>query len=501
MSTSEDSSIPSLSRKPSSSALVQTPATNLSSESLIHGIDRGHLGLRNIATTNRNNKYVLVTGGLGFIGSHTSVELLKAGYSVLIIDDLSNSYAEALDGIKTIARIHYDKIGLQDKHCPSVEFHNMSFRDIPAMRELLLGSFGGEETSVSMSASSPSGGSVRRAMTRADNIVGVIHFAAHKAVEESIRQPIKYYQNNINGLVDFMGLLDECGIKNVIFSSSAAVYGALADGTRLLREENCILHNEAAQLYHQQQQHQDGDDGLEMKKLSSSPSLSSSLSSSSLWSAFRPVTPISAPPPERLPQSGCVDITNPYGRTKYFGEAILADLVASDPSWNVVVLRYFNPVGCDASGLLAENPKGVPSNLFPVVVQVMMGQRRELYVYGDDWDTPDGTAVRDFVHVTDIARGHTAALAAALEGRVRGGGFRTFNLGAGTGNSVLDVVNTMEAASGRRIPLKIVGRRPGDVQSSIAAVNRASAELGWKPQESLFSACRDICNRLKIGKY
>jgi UDP-glucose 4-epimerase len=429
-----------------------------------------------VPTASHRNQTVLVTGGLGFIGSHTAVELLKSGYNVLIIDDLSNSYSEALEGIRTIAQVHYEKMGLGGQ-CPKVDFRNMSYRDIPAMRMLLRG----YQSAASPATSRPPsvshgllGGT--RTPSYADNIVGAIHFAAHKAVGESIRQPIKYYQNNLNGLVDFMALLDECGIKTFIFSSSASVYGTLADGTRVLREENCVLHSEVVP--------QSNKEGLEVRE--STPG--------------RPVTPTLAPVPLTLPQSGCVGITNPYGRSKYFGEAILADLVASDPTWNVIVLRYFNPVGCDPSGLLAEDPKGVPSNLVPVVVQVMTGQRPELYIYGDDWDTADGTAVRDFVHVTDIARGHTAALAAALEGRIHGSGFRTFNLGAGMGHSVLDVVKAMEIASGRQIPRKIVGRRPGDVQSSIAATDRARDELGWEPRESLFTACRDICNRLNIIK-
>ena len=472
MSCSEESSLRTPSSKPSS-AYFPTPATNLSFESLS---DERTYPFPEPSSNSPRNQTVLVTGGLGFIGSHTAVELLKSGYNVLIIDDLSNSYAGALEGIQTIARGYYEKVG-RGGQCPKVDFHNMSYRDIPAMRLLLRGYRASASPSASKRASmcyiSPD---ETVQAPYADSIVGAIHFAAHKAVGESIRQPIKYYQNNLNGLVDFMALLDECGIKTFIFSSSASVYGTLADGTRILREENCVLHSEVIPPPQQQ--------GLQVKD---------SLSK-------RPVTPTLAPVPLTLPQSGCVGITNPYGRSKYFGEAILTDLVASDPTWNVIVLRYFNPVGCDASGLLSEDPKGVPSNLVPVVVQVMTGQRPELYIHGDDWDTADGTAVRDFVHVTDIARGHTAALGAALESRIGGCGFRTFNLGAGMGYSVLDVVKAMEAASGRHIPRKIVGRRPGDVQSSIAATDRAREELGWEPRETLFTACRDICNRLKIIK-
>ncbi|KAH8647892.1 hypothetical protein BX600DRAFT_356206, partial [Xylariales sp. PMI_506] len=384
--------------------------------------------------------YVLVTGGLGFIGSHTCVELLKAGYHVIIVDDLSNSYREVLDGILAIADRHFADLPGQKR--PGVEVHHISYRDQPAMRSLL------ELHSLPSHLSAP----------RRSRIVGVVHFAAYKAVEESIRQPLKYYQNNINGLVDFMTLLDEFSIKTFIFSSSAAVYGSLSDGNRSLSEGNCV--------------HQ-----YELRRNAGC-----------------------CPPGEKLPQSGCTDITNPYGRTKYFAEAILSDLVISDPTWNVVVLRYFNPIGCDASGLLSEDPRGVPSNLLPVVAQVVTGQRSELLVYGDDWDTRDGTAIRDFIHVSDLARGHTAALAAASSAGVSqtgGGGYRTYNLGAGRGHSILEVIGTMEAASGSHIPYRVVDRRAGDVQSSVAGVDRARDELGWQTEESLATACRDICNAMQ----
>jgi UDP-glucose 4-epimerase len=284
------------------------------------------------------------------------------------------------------------------------------------------------------------------------NIIGVIHFAAYKAVEESIHQPLKYYQNNINGLVDFMTLLDEFDIKTFIFSSSASIYGTLADCIPLLREEHCV---HEPMTYHEN----DGTEGLA--------------------------------------QQGCTGITNPYGRTKFFGEAILSDLAKSDPSWNIVGLRYFNPIGCDASGLLGEDPKGVPSNLLPVVIKVMTGQIPELAVYGGDWNTPDGTTVRDFIHVTDLARGHTAALAAASGGKIKRG-YRAFNLGTGTGYSVLEVVDAMESVSQLPIPRRVVGRRAGDVQCSVAAVERARNELGWETKKSLRDACLDMWHYLNI---
>ena len=381
-----------------------------------------------------DDQYVLVTGGLGFIGSHTSLELLKAGYKVVIVDNLSNSFRDVLGRIMTIANRHFDSCGGQ---CPELEFHKIGYQDTNAMRTLL-------ETHCSSNLP----GKRRRS-----NIIGVIHFAAFKAVEESIRQPLKYYQNNINGLVNFMTLLDEYGIKTFIFSSSAAVYGDLADGSRLLREEHCVHENEPNQ---------------DIDKT------------------------------ERRAQQSWTGITSPYGRTKFFGEAILSDLVTSDPSWNIAVLRYFNPIGCDASGLLGEDPKGVPSNLLPVVVKVMTGQYQELSVYGSDWGTPDGTAVRDFIHVTDLARGHTAVLSAIQTGRIRRG-YHTFNLGTGTGYSVLEIVAAMESVSGCSIPRKMVSRREGDVPSSVAAVDRARLELEWETKESLTDACRDIWNYLKVS--
>lgn len=380
-----------------------------------------------------HTEYVLVTGGLGFIGSHTAVELLKNGYNVVIVDDLSNSFQDVFTRILTIANRHFE---IHGGHCPKAEFHEISYRDPSSMRTLL------DSHLLSSHLDQP----------RRSNITGVIHFAAFKSVEESIRQPLRYYRNNINGLVDFLTLLEQYNIKTFIFSSSASVYGTLSDGSRPLREEHCVHQNETYQEA----------DGTESHV-----------------------------------QPGYIGITNPYGRTKFFGEAILSDLLRSDPSWNIVVLRYFNPVGCDASGLLGEDPRGIPTNLLPVVVKVMTGQLEVLSVYGTDWNTVDGTAVRDFIHVTDLARGHTAALSAAQAGKIQGG-YRTFNLGSGTGHSVLEVVTAMESVSQRTIRKKIVNRRPGDVQSSVAAAERAKLELGWETKESLTTACRDTLNYLKL---
>jgi len=384
-----------------------------------------------------DDQYVLVTGGLGFIGSHTSFELLKAGYNVIIVDDLSNSFRDVFDRILVAANRHFKRVG---GGCPKAELCDMDYRDTPAMRTLL----------GSHSVVSPAGGARSRS-----NITGVIHFAAFKAVEESIRKPLKYYQNNINGLVDFIGLLEEYDIKTFIFSSSANVYGTLAERGHTLREEHCV---------HQEETYT-GVDGGDMQHS----------------------------------EQGCTGITNPYGRTKFFGEAILSDVARSDPSWTVVGLRYFNPIGCDASGLLGEDPKGVPSNLVPVVLKVVTGQYPDLAVYGTDWNTPDGTAVRDFIHVTDVAKGHTAALSVAQTGRMQGGNFRTFNLGTGCGHSVMEVVAAMESVTQRPIPRRMAGRRAGDVGSSVASADRAANELGWKTEKSLRDACQDLWNYLKIS--
>ncbi|KAH7068059.1 UDP-glucose 4-epimerase [Paraphoma chrysanthemicola] len=381
-------------------------------------------------------QYVLVTGGLGFIGSHTVVELMKSGHSVVIVDDLSNSADDVFDRILQTVQRYFDSIGGQS---PKAHFHNLNYRDIPAMRELLEAfKLPGSHQLYSPSESRSS-------------IIGVIHFAAFKAVEESIRQPMRYYYNNIAGLLDFIGLLEEYTIRTFIFSSSAAVYGSLADGSKLLREEHCVHENE---IY------------------------------------------VEAHGNAKLSQPGYTGITSPYGRTKFFGEAILADLARSDPNWTIFALRYFNPVGCDSEGLLGEDPKGIPSNLLPVVVKVMTGQLPELSVYGNDWQTPDGTAVRDFIHVTDLAKGHTAALCAAQANRVPG--FRTINLGAGRGHSVEEVVQTMEEVSKRSVPRKVVARRAGDVQSSVAAADRARMELGWSTNKTLKDACQDTWNYLKL---
>lgn len=381
-----------------------------------------------------NEPWILITGGLGFIGSHTTLEVLKAGQNVVIVDDLSNSFPDVFQRIMSVAEAHFAKIG---GICPKAVVHHVSYQHTPSMRLLL-------ETYRSMDFIH---GKQR------SNITGVIHFASFKAVEESIRQPLRYYRHNLNGLVDFLDLLEEYNVKNFVFSSSAAVYGNLADKSDFLREE---------QVSHEEELIREGIDSTNTRF-----------------------------------HLGSTGITNPYGRTKYFGEAILSDLARSDPGWNIICLRYFNPVGCDASGMLGEDPKGVPSNLLPVVVKVLTGEWKELQVFGNDWDTPDGSPIRDFIHVSDLARGHIAALDAAQHGDFAGG-FRTINLGTGSGHSVLEVVAAMEAASGRKVPIKISRRRAGDVGSSVAATDRAARELGWKPTETLLDACTDLWNYLQI---
>lgn len=377
-------------------------------------------------------EFILVTGGNGFIGSHTSLELLKSGHNVIVVDNLSNSFRSVFDRMLLAAHQYFEQSG---GTCPQARQYDIDYRDEDAMRSLLASyiSFGGQ----------------RRSM-----ITGVIHFAAFKAVEESIRQPLKYYRNNINGLVDFLALLDEFDIKTFIFSSSATVYGTLADSGVRLREEDCVHQKEMYQTEYG----------------------------------------------NRQSEQGCTGLTNPYGRTKFFGEAILADVATSDPEWNITALRYFNPIGCDASGLLGEDPKGTPSNLVPVVVKVMTGQWKELSVFGSDWETADGTAVRDFIHVSDLACGHIAALnSISSRSGSQKASFRTYNLGTGQGHSVDEIVTTMEAVSQRPIPRKLVGRRPGDVGSCVAMADRAAFELGWRTKRSLKVACQDICNYLRVN--
>ena len=321
---------------------------------------------------------ILVTGGAGYIGSHTVVALLQAGHELVIFDNLSNSSIRVLERIERIAGVR-----------PA--FVEGDIRDAGAMA----------------------------AVFKAWPITAVIHFAGLKAVGESVAQPMRYYDNNLVGTLRLCEAMAEAGVRNLVFSSSATVYG----------------------------------------------------------------DPHAVPIREDFP----LQATNPYGRTKLQIEEMLRDFAASDPAWRIALLRYFNPVGAHASGLIGEDPRGIPNNLMPFVTQVAIGRRPELSVFGNDYPTPDGTGVRDYIHVVDLARGHLAALT-ALE---RAAGVQTVNLGTGRGYSVLEVIAAFEKASGRRVPYRIVPRRPGDVAACYADPAFAQAQLGWTAEFDLDAMCRD----------
>lgn len=324
---------------------------------------------------------ILVTGGTGYIGSHTVVELMRAGFEILIVDNFCNSKASVLDRIERI-------VGRRPG------FAEVDVRDRDAMRAL----FGDYP------------------------LEAVIHFAGLKAVGESVTQPIRYYDNNINGSLVLFETMAEAGVKKLVFSSSATVYG----------------------------------------------------------------DPHSVPISEDFPLSA----TNPYGRSKLIVEEMLGDIALADPSWRIARLRYFNPVGAHSSGLIGEDPHGIPNNLMPYISKVAFGSLAELSVFGNDYPTHDGTGVRDYIHVVDLARGHLAALnALSASGR----GF-TVNLGTGQGYSVLDVVRAFEAASGRKIPYRVVGRRPGDIAACYANPTLAKTLLGWQAQFGIDDMCRDAWN-------
>ncbi|UPX14196.1 UDP-glucose 4-epimerase [Ascochyta rabiei] len=394
---------------------VSTPYTELSESQTLPATD-----------PTPAEQYVLVVGGLGYIGSHTTWELLKAGHNVVIVDNLSNSYKDVLERIQLLVKDYYKGCS----NVPHIDFFEADYRKKPAMKAIL-------ERYDSL-------------YTLKSTITSVIHFAAYKAVEESIHQPLKYYSNNVAGLIDFCDLLDRFEIKTLVFSSSATVYGELANQGGQLQEE-----------------------------------LTSHTTTRWTDAAGRPHTTL----------SGCTGLTNPYGRTKWMSEAILSDVAASDPSWKIYALRYFNPIGCDASGLLGEDPRGTPNNLMPLVIRAMEGQMPELAIFGADWDTRDGTAVRDFIHVSDLARGHVAAIAAGGSAKATPG-FHAINLGTGTGSSVREVVDTMQAVSGREIKTGDAPRREGDVGVCVADPGKAERVLGWRPLKTLEDSCRDICRYL-----
>jgi len=321
---------------------------------------------------------ILVTGGAGFIGSHTVVELLEAGFDVIVVDNLSNSSPIALDRIAQITG-----------RVPT--FEKIDIRDCEGLRQVF-------------SRYHPD---------------AVVHFAGLKAVGESVEKPLSYYQNNIAGTATLCEVMAEFGVKQLVFSSSATVYG----------------------------------------------------------------NPASLPIREDSPLSA----TNPYGRTKLFIEEMLRDLYASDPSWRIALLRYFNPIGAHPSGLIGEDPQGLPNNLFPFITQVAVGRRERLAVYGADYPTPDGTGVRDYIHVVDLAQGHLKA----LERLAVDSGMITCNLGTGQGYSVLDIIRSFERVTHVTIPYKVVGRRLGDIAACYADPSLAATELGWRATRSLGDMCED----------
>lgn len=326
---------------------------------------------------------VLLTGGAGYIGTHTAVECLAAGHEVIAYDNLSNSSPQALD---RVARISGKR----------VTFVQGDIRDRTALKQLF------EDHSID----------------------AVVHFAGLKAVGESVDKPLLYYDNNIAGSVVLFEEMAAAGVRSVVFSSSATVYG----------------------------------------------------------------DPATVPITEDFPLSA----TNPYGRSKLFIEDMLRDVARADPGWNIALLRYFNPVGAHASGLIGEDPRGIPNNLMPYVAQVAVGRRPHLNVFGGDYPTPDGTGVRDYIHVVDLARGHVAALNALhRHAPDQAGAVQTWNLGTGRGVSVLDMVRAFEAASGKPVPYQIVGRRAGDVAQCWADTQRAARELGWRAEYDLARMCAD----------
>ncbi|MGC6174488.1 UDP-glucose 4-epimerase GalE [Lacrimispora sp. 38-1] len=326
---------------------------------------------------------ILVTGGAGYIGSHTCVELLNAGLEVVVVDNLCNSSRESM---KRVMEITGRKLN----------FYEADLLDREALEQIF----------------------------EKESIDGVIHFAGLKAVGESVFKPLEYYHNNITGTLVLCDVMRKHGVKSIVFSSSATVYGD---------------------------------------------------------PEFVPIT-------EECPKG---DITNPYGRTKGMLEQILTDLNTADPEWNVMLLRYFNPIGAHESGRIGEDPKGTPNNLLPYITQVAVGKLERLGVFGNDYGTPDGTCVRDYIHVVDLAVGHVKALKAMSN---QAGGVWIYNLGTGIGYSVLDVIGAFEEANDLKIPYTIMERRPGDIPTCYADPSKAEKELGWKAERGLKEMCRDSWN-------
>ncbi len=327
-------------------------------------------------------KTILVTGGAGYIGSHTLIELYKAGYQSVVVDNLVNSNVESIRRVEKI-------IGKE------ISFYELDVRDAEALGKVM----------------------------DKYSFFACIHFAGLKAIGESIEKPLEYYHNNMTSTIVLVDQLRKHNCKNIIFSSSATVYG----------------------------------------------------------------NPGVVPYTEELPKGQC---TNPYGRTKSMLEDVLIDIQKADKDWNVVLLRYFNPIGAHPSGTIGENPNGIPNNLMPYITQVAVGKREKLGVFGNDYPTPDGTGVRDYIHVVDLARGHVAALS-ALE---RNCGIGIYNLGTGCGYSVLDVVKTFEKVNGVKVPYQIMPRRAGDLACYYSDAAKANKELGWFAEYGLEQMCRDSWN-------
>lgn len=329
---------------------------------------------------------VLVTGGTGFIGSHTVVDLLENGYPVVIVDNLCNSSKQVLHRIQKI---------VGEKAYENLAFYEADIRDEEALSQIF----------------------------SAHEIRNVIHFAGLKAVGESVEKPLAYYDNNIAGTCTLCKVMANAGCKSIIFSSSSTVYG----------------------------------------------------------------DPDNLPLTEDSPKKPA---TNPYGWTKWMIEQILTDLYTADHTWDVVLLRYFNPIGAHASGLIGEDPKGIPNNLVPYIAQTAVGKRAEVHVFGDDYETPDGTGIRDYIHVVDLAAGHVAALQ-WMQGHT---GVEVFNLGTGSGSSVLEVIEAFKAASGKEIPYVIEERRAGDIAQNFADASKAEKILGWKAEKTLADMVKDSWN-------
>lgn len=324
---------------------------------------------------------ILITGGAGYIGSHTCVELLDAGYDIVVVDNFSNSKPEVLNRIKEITKKDF-------------KFYEVDILDKEELEKVFI----------------------------QNNIEAVIHFAGLKAVGESVEIPLKYYHNNVTGTLVLCEVMKKYGVKKMVFSSSATVYGK----------------------------------------------------------------PKSVPITEDFPLSA----TNPYGRTKLMIEEILKDVYISDNDWSIALLRYFNPIGAHESGRIGEDPNGIPNNLVPYITQVAIGKREKLSVFGNDYDTHDGTGVRDYIHVVDLAKGHLKALEKIMSTK----GINVYNLGTGVGYSVFDIVKNFEKVTGKKIPYIITDRRPGDIDKSFADTTKAYKELGWKAEKSLEDMCRDSWN-------